>query len=208
MRTISKTVYAYAELTDSAKSAARDWWRECETVDFDTDSIFEDAQTIARMLGLEFKQVPVKLIGGATRYDPAIYWSGFSSQGDGACFEGTYCYAKAAPRAVAAHTGGTDNKLVDIATRLQAAQRAAFYRATATVSHSDRYMHARTMRFEFDGATVEQESEIADCLRDFADWIYRQLESEYEYRMADENVVESIEANAYEFDENGKIAAA
>ena len=43
-------------------------------------------------------------------------------------------------------------------------------------------------------------------LRSFADWIYRQLKEEYEYRMSDENVDESIRINEYEFDENGRIA--
>ena len=47
---------------------------------------------------------------------------------------------------------------------------------------------------------------MRDALRSFADWIYRQLEKEYEFNMSDENVDESIRINEYEFDETGAIA--
>ena len=58
------------------------------------------------------------------------------------------------------------------------------------------------------GADVSRsiEEDTRDLLRSFADWIYRQLKEEYEYRMSDENVDESIRINEYEFDENGRIA--
>ena len=47
------------------------------------------------------------------------------------------------------------------------------------------------------------ENELAKPLRDFADWMYKQLETEYWWRMEDAQVDESIEANEYTFDENG-----
>jgi len=50
------------------------------------------------------------------------------------------------------------------------------------------------------------EDAIRDCLRSFADWIFKQLEDEYEWANADEQVDESIIANEYEFTENGRIA--
>lgn len=43
-------------------------------------------------------------------------------------------------------------------------------------------------------------------MRAFADWIYRQLETEYDYQNSDEQVDESIIANEYEFTEEGKPA--
>ena len=49
------------------------------------------------------------------------------------------------------------------------------------------------------GETIEQ------AMRDFADWIYRQLESAYDDAMSDESADESILANEYEFDETGRI---
>ena len=50
------------------------------------------------------------------------------------------------------------------------------------------------------------ESDITQLMRDFADWIYRQLEAEYEYQNSDEQVIESIRCNEYEFDEQGERA--
>ena len=47
---------------------------------------------------------------------------------------------------------------------------------------------------------------VTEALRDFADWIYRQLEAEYEWRMANEQVDDAITANEYTFDENGRRA--
>ena len=53
---------------------------------------------------------------------------------------------------------------------------------------------------------VATEDDIRQALRNFADWIYDQLEKEYEYRMADEQVDDAILANEYEFTEAGAIA--
>jgi hypothetical protein len=36
-------------------------------------------------------------------------------------------------------------------------------------------------------------------------WIYRQLETEYDWLNADEQVDESIEGNDYQFTDNGRI---
>jgi len=48
------------------------------------------------------------------------------------------------------------------------------------------------------------EDDIKKALRDFADWIYRQLEREYEYQTSDEQADEAIRANGYTFTEYGK----
>jgi hypothetical protein len=50
------------------------------------------------------------------------------------------------------------------------------------------------------------EDDIRDELRAFADWIYSQLENEYDYIQADEQVDESIRANEYEFTADGECA--
>jgi hypothetical protein len=82
MRTIKKTIYKFAELSDRAKERARDWYRGCiESSDY--DSVIEDAARIADILGINLRTRAVKLMGGGTRFDPCIWWSGFSSQGDG-----------------------------------------------------------------------------------------------------------------------------
>ena len=52
----------------------------------------------------------------------------------------------------------------------------------------------------------EAEEGIPELMRDFADWIYRQLEKEWEWQNADEQVDESIRANEYDFEIDGRRA--
>ncbi len=212
-RTIEKTVYKFQELSDSAKENARDWWRRCENEYSSINPDWEDKETVANILGIEFKQRPVKLMGGGTRHEPVIHYSGFYSQGDGASFEGAYSYAKDSAKKIRAYAG-TDVELHRIADELQKVQRKEFYCVEARVSRgsgSNFYSHSGTMSVDVqlangDDCHVEGTSdEISQLMRDFADWIYRQLESEYEFTMSDENVDESIKCNGYEFDEDGKI---
>ena len=54
-------------------------------------------------------------------------------------------------------------------------------------------------------AIGDSEDDIRQLMRDFADWIYKQLESAYEWDNSDDVVSENIVANGYEFDENGNI---
>jgi hypothetical protein len=204
----TKTLYYFAELNDKAKERARDWWREAEGRSGDQDwaeYIIEDAETIAGLLGIEL-QYPT---GGKTR-TPAIYWRGFSSQGDGACFVGKYSYAKSCVKNVIAHAP-QDADLRSIAVNLQAWQRPHFYKLYATVTHTGHYSHeySVTIDVDTDGRRLlddETIKGISDELRAFMRWIYRSLEREYDYHLSDEHVDESIIANEYEFTEDGRRA--
>lgn len=89
--TVTRTLYQYDELSDSAKERAAQWYSEASAWDtFWSESVIEDFATIAGFCGWDINQRPVKLVNGGTRYEPAVYWSGFWSQGDGACFEGEW----------------------------------------------------------------------------------------------------------------------
>jgi len=210
-RIVEKTVFQFDELSDRAKERARDWWRECENMDFDTEFAFDDAVECGKILGIEIDTRSVKLMGGGTRYEPTIYYSGFSSQGDGACFEGDYSYAKGAAKAIRKHAPD-DTKLHRIADELQKLQRQYFYRIEARMRHRGHYSHSGCMSVDvslkdtYGYDEPANADDIKQCMRDFADWIYSQLESEYKYRMSDENVDESIRCNEYEFDEDGNRA--
>lgn len=208
-REITSTVYKFDELSDSAKEHARDWWRELESQDSDWSCMYDDFEQIAKILGITFDTHAVKLIGGGTRYDSNIYWSGFSSQGDGACFEGSYEYNLDCARKIRQYAP-QDEKLHAIADGLVAIQKKHFYKLTAKTKHSGHYYHAYSMDVDVYKGDYETDAETAETvtelMRDFADWMYRQLEKEYEYRMEDEQVDENIRANEYEFDEQGHIA--
>lgn len=214
---IQTEVFTLDELTDDrAKERARDWFREGIESDDLTD--YDDWETIAGILGIEFKTHPVKLYGGGVRHDPVIYWSGFSSQGDGASWEGSYSYAKQAPRRIRQHAP-LDTELHRIADELRDVQRRNGYRLSATVTKSHGYEHSGYMDVEVckgddalgNGWAYDRNRDagdtaatVRDLLRAFADWIYRQLESQWEYLHSAEAVDESIRCNEYTFTADGR----
>ncbi len=203
-----RTIYTFDELSDDAKERARDWWRELEAQDFESDYIFEDAERVAKILGIDIEQNPVKLYGGGTSYKPTIYYSGFCSQGDGACFVGHYSYAKDSRKAIREYAP-QDETLHRIADDLFDVQRKNFYRIEARAKHRGHYYHTGCMSIDVyneHAPDANAQDAIAQSLRDFADWIYKTLEAEYNYRMSDESVDESIKCNEYEFTEDGARA--
>jgi hypothetical protein len=205
MREVTSTVYQFSELSDSAKETARQWYRGCMDSSDYSESIIEDAMQVAAILGIEIATRPVKLMGGTTRQDPCIFWSGFCSQGDGACFEGWYSYKKGSTKAIRAYAP-QDKTLHHIADHLASWQCVNFYRLQAKMKATyGNHMTVDVHDGEYEYRAVPEEG-IRDLMRQFADWIYRQLEKEYEYQTSDSAVEESIEANEYEFTEEGERA--
>lgn len=209
--TLEKTVFKFDELDESAQSKALDYFREGACADsWWYESIYEDCRIIFDILGISSEK-PVRLMNGKTRYEPAIWFSGFSSQGDGACFEGSYSYKKGSAKAIRAHAP-QDSELHRIADELQALQRRAFYSLSASVSHRGHYYHSGCTSIDVEDSRrpydidSELEEGVAQALRDLMDWIYQQLESEYEYQTSDDCIRENIAANEYEFDESGSLA--
>ena len=138
-----------------------------------------------------------------------IYFSGFSSQGDGACFEGEYAYRKGAAKAIRDHAP-LDTELHRIADELQKLQRAHFYGLSARVSHSGFYSHEYCTRISVfdrdDDADVDTDESLCDLLRDYMRWIYKRLEQEYEWLTADEQIDNMLRDNEYTFTEEGEIS--
>jgi len=207
-----KIVFKFDELSDDAKEVARAWWRESEAMYMsDSEFVIEYAEWVAAILGIEFSTRSVGLYGGGTRQKPCVYWSGFYSQGDGACFEGSYSYAKGSAKAIREYAP-KDKTLHAIADSLAEVQKRNFYRLVASISHRGHYYHSGCMSVDVEDSgnpyrDIGDAGEIVtQAMRDFADWIYDQLRSEYEYVMSDEHVDESIRINGYEFDESGNIA--
>lgn len=212
---IETTAYKYKELSDAAKAKARDWFREASAQDEFWEYIYEDAVRCAAIIGIEIDTKPVKLMGGGTRQDPDIRFSGFWSQGDGASFAGRYEYAAGSSRAIREHAP-EDEELHRIADELAVRQFEVtqILRSTEPLSAtikfgSHRYCHSNTMDIE---VTTESDDlvipkhiheAVQQLMRDFADWIYKQLELEHEHQNSDAVVAENIEANEYDFDEDG-----
>ncbi|MBA4208421.1 MAG: antitoxin of toxin-antitoxin stability system [Parvibaculum sp.] len=207
---IETIVYRLDELDEEAKDKARAWFRE---VGFGHDwfeFVFEDFERICEILGIALAGRPVRLYGGGTRQKPCIWFSGFWSQGDGACFEGHYAHAKGAARAIRAYAP-RDAELHRIADALGAIQRRNFYQLRAAITHHGRYYHEYTMAISverdspaYQEMTPDAEDGLVEVLRDLARWLYRQLEREYDYLSSDEHVDEAIAANDYTFTASGR----
>jgi hypothetical protein len=214
MKTIEIKAYEFNELSDKAKEKARDWYREhvnCGDTGW-SECTIEEAVTQGNLMGITFKERRVPLMSGKTRGEPCIYWSGFSCQGDGACFEGTWRAGDVQADKVA-DGWGDDPATTEIKRIASVFGEIAKEWPTASfaVTHRGRYYHEYCTEFDvmldedpdmvWDYAVVE---ELIETARDFMKWIYRQLEKEYEYRNSDECVDEEIEANEYLFTEDGK----
>jgi len=193
-------VYSFDELDDEAKERAIEWYRN-GNLDYEWwDCTFEDVKEIGKILGIQVDR---------------IYFSGFSSQGDGACFEGSYEYAKGSVKKIKEYAP-KDAELHKIALGLQQIQRLHFYQLGATVKQKGHYMHAyctdiyvcdewESSMINYSKSFVETEERVSELLRDFMHWIYKRLETEYDWLQSEEQVIEGIKANELEFTEDGEI---
>ena len=225
MRIKQTKVYQYDELSDEAKEKARGWYRDVNCDDtYWSESVTDDAATIAEFLGLDINQTAYKTMGGATKYKPTIYFSGFWSQGAGACVEGAWSASDVKPDKLKEHAP-QDEELHRIVDGL--AEIAKEYPdGSFTVKHSGHYSHSGCTRFNielpceaFDEAEYDSPEHtrldekisndgetLKELARDFMNWIYKQLKEEWDYQNSDEQVEESIRANEYEFLEDGTRA--
>lgn len=207
---IKTTVFQLGELSNAAKERARAWYRE-GAGDYDWyEFIYDDFETICTILGVCLRTRTIRLMGGGTREKPCIYFPGFCSQGDGACFEAVYAFEKESRRRIREHAP-RDAELHRIADVLSAVQRRNFYQLRADVRHRGRYYHEYCMTIDVErdsstdqSMTADAEDTIVEALRDLARWLYRQLEREWDYLNADEAVDEAILANAYTFTAEGR----
>jgi NAD+--asparagine ADP-ribosyltransferase len=205
MKTRTINVFAFDELSESAKKTAMQWYRESDTEGFWQEYVLEEAANAAELFGLDIR---MKRTNNG-EYRPSIYYSGFWSQGDGACFEGSYKYKKGALEAVKAYAP-KDVELHRIVKGLQDVQKKHLYKIAANIVHSGRYMHEYSMAVDVFADTFadisEAETAITELMRYFARWIYKQIERAYEYENSDDVVSENIRANEYDFLESGEPA--
>lgn len=180
MRTITKEIYKFEELTDTAKEKARERYRS------GNEFIINNAKEIALIFGLEIDK---------------IYYPGFYSQGDGACFEGSYQYKKGALKAVKTECPN-DTELHRIVEQLQYEQARYFFAITADIKHRGRYYHSGCMSIYLQHVWCNNQ-DVGDfntgLFRNFADWIYKKLEDGWDYQNSDESII----CNGYEFTEDG-----
>lgn len=191
--TVTKTVCTFEELSPEHQEKALEYYRDCDTSDsFWYECVIDDAKGIAALMGIDIDHV---------------YFRGFWSQGDGACFVGSFSYQAGMVKAVKEHAP-QDKELHAIAKQIQELHRMAFYSASGKVSHYGHYYHERSMSVDVvcDQGRVREE-EWKDTFADVARWIYKRLEADYDYLNSDTQVREGIIANEIEFTigENGEL---
>lgn len=204
----SYKVYKFDELSDKAKEKAREWYREASQHDEWWDATYEDAKMCADRLGITFKTQTRTAINSKTHarreyQETCLFFSGFSSQGDGACFEGNYGPVENALEAIKDHAP-VDGELHRIGRNLQIIQDQNGKAVIAMIKHRGHYNHSGCMDIDVERSDGEELADgaadaVTQLLRDFADWIYKQLRTEYDWRQADEQVDENIKANDYAF---------
>ena len=214
MKQVIIEAYEFGELNNAAKERARNWYRSANADDdYWSEGVVDEAALRAGFLGIELRDI------GRGSYRPAIYWSGFSSQGDGACFEGTWRASDVREDKVADDWGPdpATTEIQRIARRF--AEIAKEYpEASFTVTHRGYYTHENCAEFEFDfpddndGEDWPEEKREAwdkecenlkETAKDFMRWIYRALEKAYEYEQSDECVDDNIVAHNFLFTKDG-----
>ena len=220
VETITRKLYTYSELEPKAQSKARDWYRAASAGDnYFTESITDELVDTCEALGWNLTGRDGK---------PQVYWSGFWCQGDGACFVGTWSASRLDRDRVAAiildrpEVGADGASIPDNAETARILHEylrlaAVFPDSAGTSEHRGHYSHSHNVAVEFDtgeeldtdakqDAAALAAAEFAAASRDLMDQFYRNLEKEWEYRNSDEAVTEDIEANDYEFLEDGTRA--
>lgn len=206
-----KTARQFHHLSEPQKQAARQAFIDSiENYPDDNWWQFDDFVECARLLGIEIGQRKFKTVGGRIEFEPEIFFSGFSSQGDGASFDGTYDCAPNAVKAIAKHAPG-DQTLKDLAEQLTALQICAKLRygdtLSARITSSSSCSHSGgvsvSLIADFDNEAEADWATLQTLMRRFADWMYRQLSDQYDWYFSNECIDEQLAEK--EFDEHGAI---
>jgi len=186
MRTIRTKVFQFNELSEKAKLKAIELLRDINT-DFDnTDYLTDEFINELQEVGFE---------------NAEIYYRGFWSQGDGLCFDADISASKLAITLNDKRLANLiDNGLIEGLT-------------IEKTDYANRYSHEHTRFIDY---TATDYSNINDALECFSDSVnvmrvdlckdfYRRLQKEFEYLQSDISVIETIEANQYEFTSTGNL---
>jgi len=190
--------FDFSELSETARENARNSYREYGLNDDWYSPLIEDWKEGLELLGIDVSN---------------ILFSGFWSQGDGACFECFYSYRKGWRKTLNSEFGGSlGDILLSAGKRLQALQRPLFYRLIANVSQSGRYVHHYSTIFDVDPdgllsdeSAVGAEDELKGILRGLMREIYNSLEREYNYLSSDSVIDDCLQNDGLQFLESGEI---
>lgn len=202
-----KTEFKFEELSERAKDKAREEYTSGDYPGYDWwDDVYEDAVRIGQMIGIEIGATTHVSTKGRNYTTTNIWFCGFGSQGEGACFDGDYRYAPNAAKHIDQETN--DEELLRIAkelTLMQLTQRLLGLEYFTAVIHAERNNSIRTEIRDWgvDEVGEPDEEKFQRLMQDFADWIYARLEDENDCLYSDEYVDERLSENDCVFDESG-----
>lgn len=210
---IEKLAYTIDELEPKAKARAIDNWREHQ-LDYQWwDWTYEDATTVGKLIGINVHD---------------IAFSGFYSQGDGACIKGELDVSqlKDAVTKLLTHVGPSCDDIIAIAKRGEALHDMIVVRlvelrlrgqdleeddldldevllhSCLEIVSNERYNSTKVHNCP---GPVKISDALSTYVDDFAGWIYKQLEAEHDFQTGDEAVLDSIKSNEVLFDEDGVV---
>ena len=191
MKTIKTKVYLFNELSEDAKIKAIE---DAQNAQINTD--YDWHQFIVE----DFKEKMYKQYGIDVSN---VYFNGFYSQGDGACFEGNvniYEYLK------------QTKQLTRYKSILKYVKE---YLPNINIKQSGHYYHSKSMTFTdnyfFEASETIQNvlyeimDEIIEICEEESDTLYRELEDEYQRIVSDEAIADTLIANEYYFTEDGTM---
>ena len=196
MKTKTINLYQFEEITDQEiKDRIIEKNRDINTEYDWSDFIIEDAQEQLKEIGF---------------MEPEIYFSGFHSQGDGLCFDCSYIdLLKVIP-----HIEKNFLKKHNITkNRLKIISEYCDFLIYKN-SYANHYSHEKTHYIDISSETsifkgkylkIEQIVDyIKDCIEELRVSLcreyYKQLNDEYDYRMSDKSIEETLISNEYYFD--------
>jgi len=193
MREIVTKIYRFEELSEKAQSHALEKYRDIFVSDsFWYEDLLEEYKACLEKCGF---------------YDAEILFSGFFSQGDGACFDAQHIDVAEVLNAIIM----TDRACID----------REFIRFYTLANHdaiecdilqtTSRYVHAYTRYIGADSPflTEMETKRLEEIIENFrlnlCYTIYNRLEAEYQYQTSDEVLREFFIETECEFYENGKM---
>lgn len=189
--TTQTTVFSFEELSEKAQAKAIE--KECQTLgeNWTAEYAIESCNEWLRMLGFS---------------DTKIYYSGFWSQGDGACFIGDYAFKKDTVEKITTEFPKF-TELQDVAKRLYDLQVKTGYSLGASILHCGRYYHENSMEFTIDmeDFNCEVEEDFIFICKDIARMIYKYLYECYESETSEDYAKEVILDKDFQFLECGKL---
>lgn len=223
---VEEKPFTFDQLSDKAKEKARDKWRYSPGyLDHGWwEHVYTDAVRVGALMGFEIQDDVSHGTDGKVYTKPDIWFHGFCSQGDGACWSG-YLVVAQLQDGLARIKGEcpADETLHDIARAgeelfAQFATLAAFNRLCSDDTNRDWPEVTTSMRIQVEGndrhystrtdnsdgnLPMEIEKAADALVESFAAWIFDQLEQENDYLMSDEVVDDALDSACLSFDEHG-----